>query len=56
MAEIEVCDVCGSTEIRPFKCKLVCLNCGAILKTCSDLVQVDADCELRAKGSLRAAI
>ena len=38
MAEIEVCDVCGSTDIRPFKCKVICLNCGAILKTCSDLL------------------
>ncbi len=38
MAEIEVCDVCGSTDIRQFKCKWICLNCGTILKTCSDLV------------------
>jgi hypothetical protein len=38
MAEIEVCDVCGSTETRQFKCKVICLNCGTILRTCSDLV------------------
>ncbi len=43
MAEIEVCDVCGSTNVRPFKCKLVCLNCGAILKTCSDLLVRTSD-------------
>jgi hypothetical protein len=43
MAEIEVCDVCGSSDIKPFKCKLVCQNCGAILKTCSDLLRT-ADC------------
>jgi ribosomal protein L37AE/L43A len=40
MAEIEVCDVCGSTDIRQFKCKWVCKNCGAILKTCSDLTEL----------------
>ena len=37
MAEIEVCDVCGSTDIKPFKCKLICQNCGTILRTCADL-------------------
>jgi hypothetical protein len=37
MAEIDVCDVCGSTDIKQFKCKLICQNCGTILKTCSDL-------------------
>jgi len=45
MAEIEVCDVCGSTDIKQFKCKLVCQNCGAILKTCSDLGGVGSDIE-----------
>jgi hypothetical protein len=43
MAEIEVCDVCGSPDIKPFKCKLICQNCGAILRTCSDLGKVDSD-------------
>ena len=33
----EVCDVCGSTELKEIKCKLVCLNCGTILRSCSDL-------------------
>lgn len=33
----EVCDVCGSTNIKEIKCKVVCQNCGTILKTCSDL-------------------
>ena len=38
---VDVCDVCGSTNVREIKCKVVCLNCGTILKTCSDL-QADA--------------
>ena len=42
MAEIEVCDVCGSADIKPFKCKVICQNCGAILRTCSDLVGITA--------------
>jgi len=37
MAE-ETCDVCGSTNIKEIKCKLVCLNCGTILRSCADLV------------------
>ena len=41
MAEIEVCDVCGSSDIRQFKCKWICQNCGTILKTCSDLENGD---------------
>ena len=41
MAEIEVCEVCGSTDIRQFKCKWICQNCGTILKTCSDLMALD---------------
>jgi len=59
MAEIEVCDVCGSTDIKQFKCKWICQNCGTILKTCSDLGEVDSDIrELRAADQLlfRAAI
>ncbi len=43
MAEIEVCDVCGSTDIKQFKCKWICQNCGTILKTCSDLGEVYSD-------------
>jgi len=41
---IEACDVCGSTDIQAFKCKLICRNCGAVLRTCSDLM---ADIPLR---------
>jgi len=52
MADIEVCEVCGSTDIRQFKCKVICQNCGAILRTCSDLVE---DCGLRANKLLRTA-
>jgi hypothetical protein len=33
----DVCEVCGSTNVKEIKCKVVCLNCGTILKTCSDL-------------------
>ena len=36
MAE-ETCDVCGSTNIKEIKCKLVCQNCGTILRSCADL-------------------
>jgi rubredoxin len=36
MAE-ETCDVCGSTNIKEIKCKVVCQNCGTILKSCADL-------------------
>ena len=39
----EICDVCGSNNIVAFKCKLICQNCGTILKTCSDL----SDSQLR---------
>jgi rubredoxin len=33
----EVCDICGSTDIKEIKCKVVCQNCGTILKSCADL-------------------
>ncbi len=33
----EICDVCGSDRVIWRKCKLVCLNCGTILKSCADL-------------------
>jgi hypothetical protein len=32
-----ICDVCGASDVQAFKCKLICLNCGTILRTCSDL-------------------
>ena len=35
---LEVCDVCGSSNVKEIKCKLVCQNCGTILRTCSDLI------------------
>ena len=34
---MEVCDVCGSTDVKEIKCKVICHNCGTILKTCADL-------------------
>jgi uncharacterized Zn finger protein (UPF0148 family) len=33
----EICDVCGSPNVKEIKCKLICQNCGTILKSCSDL-------------------
>lgn len=33
----EPCDVCGSDRVSWRKCKLICLNCGTILKSCADL-------------------
>ena len=35
---LEVCDVCGSTDVREIKCKLICQNCGTILRSCADLL------------------
>ena len=34
---VDVCDVCGSSDLLAIKCKVVCRNCGTILKSCSDL-------------------
>lgn len=33
----EVCDICGSSNVREIKCKVICQNCGTILKSCADL-------------------
>ena len=33
----EMCDVCGSARTTWRKCKLVCLDCQAIVKSCADL-------------------
>lgn len=33
----EVCDACGSTDVWWRNCKLLCRNCGAIVKSCADL-------------------
>jgi hypothetical protein len=35
--ELETCDVCGSTDLWWRNCKLLCRNCGSIVKSCSDL-------------------
>ena len=32
-----VCDVCGSSDVREIKCKVICGNCKTILKSCADL-------------------
>jgi hypothetical protein len=32
-----VCDICGSTDVTEVKCKVICQNCGTILKSCADL-------------------
>ena len=31
------CDVCGSTDVREIRCKVICGNCGTILQSCADL-------------------
>ncbi|MDP9348361.1 MAG: hypothetical protein M3P24_04355 [Gemmatimonadota bacterium] len=33
----EACELCGSARTEWRKCKLVCLNCRQILKSCADL-------------------
>jgi len=33
----ESCDHCGSTRVEWRKCKLVCLDCGQISRSCADL-------------------
>jgi len=33
----DVCDVCGSANVQEIKCKLICGNCGTILRSCADL-------------------
>ena len=34
---LQLCDVCGSTDVREIKCKVICGNCGTILQSCADL-------------------
>jgi uncharacterized Zn finger protein (UPF0148 family) len=34
----EVCDVCGSPSLKEIKCKVICQNCGTIVKSCADLL------------------
>jgi nicotinate-nucleotide pyrophosphorylase (carboxylating) len=50
MAE-ETCDVCGSTNIKEIKCKLVCQNCGTILRSCADLGAITPSIEVNRHGS-----
>jgi hypothetical protein len=45
---LEVCDICGSSAVVEIKCKVVCQNCGTILKSCADLEVGIAD--LRTNG------
>ncbi len=33
----DVCDVCGSTDLREIKCKVICGNCKTILLSCADI-------------------
>jgi hypothetical protein len=33
----ETCDRCGVAAVVGRKCKVICLNCGTILKSCADL-------------------
>jgi hypothetical protein len=33
----DVCEVCGSSDVKEIKCKVICQNCGTILRTCADL-------------------
>ncbi len=36
-ADVETCDLCGSTDLWWRNCKLLCRNCNAIVKSCADL-------------------
>lgn len=33
----ESCDLCGSESVQWRSCKLVCLSCRAIVRSCADL-------------------
>jgi hypothetical protein len=33
----DACDVCGASALEWRKCKLVCLQCRSIVKSCADL-------------------
>ena len=33
----ELCDYCGAESLRWRKCKLICDQCGNIVKSCADL-------------------
>jgi hypothetical protein len=36
-APAESCDLCGSESVEWRSCKLICLSCRAIVRSCSDL-------------------
>jgi hypothetical protein len=48
---VEVCDVCGSSDIKEIKCKVICQNCGTILKSCADLGATMPSTEVNRNGS-----
>jgi hypothetical protein len=33
----ESCDICGSESVQWRSCKLICLSCRAIVRSCADL-------------------
>ena len=33
----ETCDLCGSESVEWRSCKLICLSCRAIVRSCADL-------------------
>ena len=35
--EVPCCDICGSTDLREIRCKIICGNCKTILQSCGDL-------------------
>jgi rubredoxin len=45
---VEVCDVCGSTNVEEIKCKLICRNCGTILRSCADWARAFLQSHMRA--------
>jgi hypothetical protein len=47
----EVCDVCGSSDIKEIKCKVICQNCGTILESCADLGATTPSTEVNRHGS-----
>lgn len=47
----DVCDVCGSANIKEIKCKVICQNCGTILRSCADLGAIMPSIEVNRHGS-----
>ena len=47
----DVCDVCGSANIKEIKCKLICQNWGTILRSCADLGAITPSIEVNRHGS-----